>query len=76
MAGELLAENDPAFGKIVGRHFHVNAVANDRANAVATHFASCVSDDPTLIVEHHPEPAVRQNLVDNAFDCKQFFFHH
>ena len=27
-----------------------------------------------LVVEHHPEPAIGQDLVDNTFNCKQFSF--
>jgi hypothetical protein len=29
-----------------------------------------------LIVEHHPEPAIGQDLVHNTFNRKKFFFRH
>lgn len=54
----------------------MDPIADDRPNAVAAHLAGRVSDDPMLIVEHHPEPAVGEDLVDNTFNYEQFFFCH
>ena len=76
MPSKLFAEYDPAFGKVVGCHLDVNAVADDRTNAVPPHLAGSIGNDPILVVEHHSEPAVRQNLVDDALDRKEFFFWH
>jgi len=76
MPRDLFPKYDPALGKIVGRHFDVNPVADDRSNAITPHFAGRVSDDPALIIEHHPKPPVGQDLVDNTFDREQFFFRH
>ena len=39
----------------------MDSVADDRPNAIAAHLAGRVGDDP--VVEHHSEPAVRENLV-------------
>lgn len=54
----------------------MNAIADDRPDAVTAHLAGRVSNNPMVIVEHHPEPAIGQDLVHNTFDCKQFFFRH
>src|SRR5579884_2724445 len=72
----LLTIDDPALGKSVGRHFHVNAVADDRADPVTAHLSRGVGDDPAIIVEYYAEPPVRQNLVDHPFDREQLFFSH
>jgi len=74
MPAELLAIDDPAFREIVGCHFNVNSVAHDRTNAKAAHFPGGIGDDPILIIEQNPEPAIRQNFVDNSLDGEQFFF--
>ncbi len=54
----------------------MNSVADDRTNAKAAHFPGCIGDDPTLIIEQNPEPAVRENFVDNSLYREQFFFRH
>ena len=54
----------------------MNAVADDGPNAITTHLTGRVGDDPALIIEHHPKPPVGQDLVDNTFNRKQFFFRH
>jgi len=54
----------------------VNAVADDRSNAMTAHPAGCVGDDPNLIVQQNPKSPVRENLVHDAFNRKQFFFCH
>jgi hypothetical protein len=76
MPGDFLAEYDPAFGKIVGCHFDMNAVANNRPNAMPPHLARRVGDNPAVIVEEHPKQTVRQDLVNDAFDRKQIFLGH
>lgn len=74
LTGNLLSENDPAFRQIVWRHFHVDTIADDRSDAVATHLAGRVGNDPEIIFEHHSKPSIGQNLVDDAFDGQQLFF--
>jgi hypothetical protein len=54
----------------------MDPVTNDGSNSEATHLAGGIGDDPTLIVEYHAEPAVRQHLIDRAFDRQQLFFRH
>lgn len=54
----------------------MNAIADNRPNAIATHLAGGVGDDPTPVIKHDAEPAVRQNLVNDTFDGEQFFFGH
>src|SRR5437870_1934261 len=53
LARQLLAKDDPALGKIVGRHFDMDAVADHRFDAETPHLAGRVGDDPMLVVEHH-----------------------
>ena len=69
-----LAEDDPALGQIVGRHFDMYAVSNDRSDTIATHLASSVADDAVLIIEGDAETSVRQDLVDRAFHRDELFF--
>ena len=52
----------------------MHAIAHDGSNAIPPHLAGRVGNDLALVVEQHPEPTVRQNLVDNTFDRKQLFF--
>ena len=54
----------------------MDAVPDNRPNAISAHFAGRVSDDPALVVEQHPKSAIRQNFVNNTFDREQFFFRH
>ena len=44
------AEDDPALAEIVGCHFDMYAVSNDRSDAVATHFSRRVADNAMLII--------------------------
>ena len=69
-----LSKNDPTLGEIVGRHFEMHAVADDRANAKFAHLAGGVSDDLVLVVEQDGEASIGKNFLDDAFDRQQFFF--
>src|SRR5579884_891156 len=73
---DLLAIDDPTLREIVGRHFHVNTVADDRADPVPAHLSRGVGDNSAVIVEHDAEAPVRQYLVDHPFDGEQLFFRH
>ncbi len=73
LAGCSLAIDNPTFGQIVRRHFHVYMVSNDRADPVAAHFTGRISDDPMLIVECHAKASIGQNLVDLPFHRQEFF---
>jgi hypothetical protein len=59
LPGKLLSENDPAFGQVVRRHFHMDPISDNGADAETSHLAGRVGDDPMLIIEHHTEPTVR-----------------
>jgi hypothetical protein len=54
----------------------VDAVADDRSNAIAAHLPGCIGNDSKLVVEQYPEAAVRKYLVDHPFDGEQFLFPH
>jgi catechol 2,3-dioxygenase-like lactoylglutathione lyase family enzyme len=66
------------------KRLHVHVSVNDLNRSVS--FYSTLfgaeptvlkgDDNPVLIVEHHPEPAIGKDLVHNTFNCKQFFFRH
>ena len=74
LPGGPFAEYDPALGQIVGRHFDMYAVSNDRSDTVATHLTCCIADDPVLIIEGDAKATIRQDLVDRAFHRNEFFF--
>ena len=59
LSRKLFPKDDPAFRQVVWRHLYVDPITDYRTDAVASHFASSVSDDPMLIVEHHTEATVR-----------------
>ena len=42
----------------------MDPVADNRLDAEAAHLAGGIGDDPVLVVEHHAEAAVGENLVD------------
>jgi hypothetical protein len=70
---DFLPKDDATLRQIVGRHLHVDAVANDGADAETPHLAGGVGDDAMLVVELNPETAVRVDFVDDAFDGEHFF---
>ena len=71
-----MAETDAAALQIVGRHFHDHAVAHAGADAEFAHLPRGVSEHLMLVVELHPEIAVRQNLGNCPIELQQFFFRH
>lgn len=73
LAGCPFAIDNPTFGQIVRRHFHVYVVSNDRADPVTAHFTCRVGYDPMLIVECHAEASVGQDLVDLALHRHELF---
>src|SRR5262245_60512863 len=75
--GRLLeAEGDPTLGQVVGRHFHVDAVAGEHADAVLAHLAGGVGQDLVVVVELHPEHGVGQKLAHGPGKLDQIFFRH
>ena len=73
LPGCSFAEDDPAFAQIVGRHFDMYAVSNDRFDTVATHLACSVADQTMLIVEGHAKATIGQDLVDLALHRNELF---
>lgn len=51
----------------------MHAISDDRPDAEAPHLPRRIRDDATLIVEHDTEAPIGKDLVDDAFDRKQFF---
>lgn len=52
----------------------MDAVADYGPDTVAPHLSGRVGDDPDLVVQRDSEPAVGQDLVDDALDRQQLFF--
>lgn len=73
LPGCSFAEDDPAFGQIVGRHLDMYAVSNDRFDTIATHLACSVADQTMLIVERDAKAAIGQDLVDLALHRYELF---
>ena len=67
------AEDDPALAEIVGCHFDMYAVSNDRSDAVATHFSRRVADNAMLIIESDAETSIGQDFVDRALHRNKLF---
>ena len=72
----LVTETDAPALQIVGRHFNDHPVADTRADAELAHLAGRVGQDFVIIVELHPEVAVRENLGDGTVKFQQLFFRH
>ena len=72
----LLPEYDPTFRQIVRGHFHMDAVPDDRSDTKPTHLSCRVGDDPVIVIEHHSEPSVREDLINDAFNGEQFLLCH
>lgn len=51
----------------------MDPVADHGSDAETPHLARGIGDDSKLVVQHHAEAAVGQDLVDHAFDREQFF---
>lgn len=74
LAGVALTKNDSTLGEIIGRHFEMDPVAHDRADAKFAHLASRVGDNLVLVIEQDGEASIGENFLDDAFDRQQFFF--
>jgi len=73
LAGNLLPEHNPSFRQVVRRHLHMNTITGNGSDAVAPHLAGSVGNDPQIIFEHHPEPSIGQDLVNDSFDGQKLF---
>src|SRR5689334_6603621 len=72
----LVAEGNAPARQIVGRHLDGDAVADTGADAKFTHLARRIGENDVLVVELHPEIAVRQFLGDLALKLDQLFLGH
>ena len=61
-------KHDPALAQIVGRHFDMDPIANDRLDAETPHFAGGIGNDPMFVVETHAEAPIGIYLVDQSLD--------
>jgi hypothetical protein len=55
-----MAEGNPAFGEIVGGHFHHDLVAGQDADEVQPHFSGNVRQNAMPVSQFHPEPDDRE----------------
>lgn len=65
--------DNPRLVQIVGRHFHLYAVADDEANEAFTHLAGDGGEDLVFIVELDLEHGSRQDGQDAAFHLDMLF---
>src|SRR5690348_9479263 len=72
----LVAENQPAFLKVVGRHLDRNPVARQRLDAVLLHLAGGIGHDLVAGVELHAVARVGKDFGDQSFELDQLFFSH
>src|SRR5262245_25318702 len=72
----LVTETDAATLQIVGRHLDDDAIADARADTELAHLASSVGQNLMIVIELHPEVAVRQDFRDRTIELKQFFLRH
>src|SRR5215471_3331330 len=72
----LVAEDDAAFLKVIGRHLHYDAVTGERLDAVLLHLACRVGDDLMAGIELYPVSRVRQDFGHQALELNQLFLRH
>ena len=72
----LEAERDSALGEVVGRHFHVHAVAGEDADAVLAHLAGGVGEHFVVIVQLDPEHRIGEQLGHRPRKFNKVFFRH
>ncbi len=71
-----MAEADAAAIEIVGRHLDDDAIADTGADAELSHLAGGIRQHLVIVVEFHPEIAVRENLGNRTVKFQQFLFRH
>lgn len=72
----ILAERDPRLPKIVGRHLHLDLVADVDTNPVLAHLAGDVGEDFVSVRQGNFEHRARQDLSYRAGQFNGFFFSH
>src|SRR6185312_6999019 len=72
----LVAEIDAAFGQVVGRHLHRDAVAGEDADAILLHLPGAVGERLMAVVEPHAEARVGKQFDHRAVELDQIFLGH
>lgn len=68
------AEDDPSLAQVIGRHFDVNTISNDRADAKLAHLSCRIGDDAVAVIQHYGEASVGEYILYEPFHRQQFFF--
>lgn len=71
-----LAIDDPAFFKVVGRHFDAYLIADHRPDATTSHPARSVGDNLEIIFEQDAKAPVGQDFIDTPLKNEKLFFRH
>lgn len=71
-----MPERDAAFAEVVGRHFDIDFVAGQDADAVFAHFSRCMREHFMPVVQFDPEHRVRKDFGYDSFKFKEVFFCH
>ena len=69
------APGDARLVQVVGRHFHLYAVADSEAHPTLAHFAAYGGKHEVLVVQFDPEHSAGQHRGDTTLDLNVFFFH-
>src|SRR5450756_447702 len=72
----LVAEDQPAFFKIVGRHLDRHPIACQRLDPVLLHLARGVGHDLVSGIELHAVACVGEDFGHQSFELDQLFFSH
>jgi hypothetical protein len=67
---------NPTFGQIVRRHFDLNLVASQNADAVLAHLACRVRDDLMAVFQLDPKRRIWQKFFYDTWEFEQFFLGH
>src|SRR5580704_14212904 len=72
----LVAEDQPALLKVVGRHFDRHPIARQRLDPVLLHLAGGVGDDLVSCIELHAVARIGEDFGHQSFELDQLFFGH
>src|SRR5438445_1606909 len=72
----LVAEDQPPFLEVVGRHLDRHPVARQRLDPVLFHLAGGVGDDLVPGIELHAITGVGEDFGDQSLELDQLFFSH
>src|SRR5579872_4354927 len=72
----LMAEYQPAFLQVIGRHLDRHPVACKRLDPVLLHLAGGIGNDLVPGIELHAVARVGKDFGDQSFELDQLFFSH